>query len=437
MTKFNKFYLLPLLCLLSMSASAQSSGSSSSYSRYGLGTLNDQSQGFNKAMGGVGIGLRAGNRVNMINPASYSATDSVSFIFDVGMTGSFGNLKSGNTSLNVQNCTLDFVNAALRIRKGLGLSFGFVPYTTIGYEFTTKDRSIANDMTTTQNIATYSTFSGEGGLHQAYIGAGWKPIGDLSIGANVSFIWGNYSHSVVQTFKEGSSVSSNYSQMFKIYSADIRTYKIDLGVQYPITLSKQDWLTVGAIGSIGHKIPGTSELSYYSSTKDTITYQAKNAFDLPYTFGVGASWQHQNRLVVAADVKQEMWANCHVPMEGKGKYAAQTGAYKNRTRFNVGAQFTPDPFNKHYWKRMQYRAGANFSTPYLVVNGQDGPSEFGLSAGVGLPITNRFNDRPVVNVAVQYLRRAPSTTSLITENYLMLSLGLTFNESWFMKFKIK
>ena len=63
---------------------AQSNGSNSSYSRFGLGLLNEQSQGFNRAMAGVAQGYQSGKQVNMLNPASYSAIDSLSFIFDVG-----------------------------------------------------------------------------------------------------------------------------------------------------------------------------------------------------------------------------------------------------------------------------------------------------------------------------------------------------------------
>ena len=42
-------------------------GSNSSYSRFGLGTLAEQSQTFNRGMGGVAYGLRNGSRINMQN----------------------------------------------------------------------------------------------------------------------------------------------------------------------------------------------------------------------------------------------------------------------------------------------------------------------------------------------------------------------------------
>ena len=203
-----KTVLLLLMTFMAAWANAQTNGSNSSYSRFGLGTLADQSQGYARGMGGVGIALHQGNRVNMLNPASYASIDSLSFILDVGMSLSAGRMKEGNNTLNIKNCSLDFVNAGLRLRRGLGLSFGFVPFSTIGYSFYT-ERPVTNDQTTTLPIKTTSTYQGSGGLHQAYIGLGWQPVANLSVGMNASFIWGEYSHSMAQACTEGESNSSS------------------------------------------------------------------------------------------------------------------------------------------------------------------------------------------------------------------------------------
>lgn len=69
-----------LLAIATLYASAQTNGSNSPYSRFGLGNLKDQSQGFNKSMSGVALGFRDGNRLNMQNPASYSSIDRKSVV---------------------------------------------------------------------------------------------------------------------------------------------------------------------------------------------------------------------------------------------------------------------------------------------------------------------------------------------------------------------
>ena len=244
-----------------------------------------------------------------------------------------------------------------------------------------------------------------------------------------------------QSFTEGETSSSAYSGLNSVHHADLKTYKLDLGAQYPVRLTPNDWLTLGVTVGLGHKIKSDATLTRYTSVGDSTEVTANAPFDLPYTYGGGLAWQHKNTLLVAADYRMEQWSDCRTPQSGTADgeltYTGQKGSYKNRSRVAAGMQYTPDPTDKHYLKRVQYRLGANYSTPYVRVNGSDGPSEMTLSAGVGLPITNQINNRSMVNVNLQWLRRKPSSTNLITENYFMVNVGLTFNENWFMKFKIQ
>ena len=78
--------LAAFLALTTIGASAQS-GTNSPYSQFGLGDLATMAVGQNKGMGGVGYGFRKGNEVNPLNPASYSSIDSLTFIFDAGLSG--------------------------------------------------------------------------------------------------------------------------------------------------------------------------------------------------------------------------------------------------------------------------------------------------------------------------------------------------------------
>lgn len=423
-------------CFLLM-VQAQTAGTISTYSRFGLGLLHDQSQGFNKSMGGAGIGVRIGNRINTSNPASYSAIDSLSLILDVGMNASFGQMKQGTQKVAVKNASFDYVHVGMHIAKRLGLVAGYMPYTNISYNFSSTEKYVANDANSTQSITTNNFFEGQGGLNQAYIGLGWRAFRNLSIGANFSFLWGEYDHTLMPDYMEGGVSSTYYSSLIKNYSASLKTYKIDFGAQYPVRLTAQDWLNFGVTVGLGHKIAQDAMLLFFTTQSDTTTYTASSPFDLPYTFGFGGAWQHKNTLLVAADVHHERWGNCRMPVEIANGYVPMKGCYKNRTKIALGAQWTPDPLDKKYWKRIQYRAGINYSTPYLIINELDGPREFSLNIGAALPITNRHNNRSVVNFGLQWLRRSASSASLIKENYLVINLGVTFNERWFVKYKIE
>ena len=72
----------------------------------------------------------------------------------------------------------------------------------------------------------------------------------------------------------------------------------------------------------------------------------------------------------------------------------------------------------------------------MKVNEQDGPYEMRMNVGAGIPITNKLNNRSVVNVGLGWLRRSASGAGMIKEDYFVLNLGVTFNERWFMKYKI-
>ena len=86
---------------------------------------------------------------------------------------------------------------------------------------------------------------------------------------------------------------------------------------------------------------------------------------------------------------------------------------------------------------MNYRVGASFATPYYKVNGVDGPKEYSVSAGFGIPIINSNNARAairsVLNISGQWTRQ--SLPGMITENTFRINIGLTFNERWFAKWK--
>ena len=112
----------------------------------------------------------------------------------------------------------------------------------------------------------------------------------------------------------------------------------------------------------------------------------------------------------------------------------------------AGLEYTPNPLaTRGYFNRVKYRFGVSYSSPYMMIpQGEsasmrttEGPSELGLSLGFGFPISNRINARSMVNLGVQWLRRSPSLQNLITENYFIINVGVTFNERWFMKFKIQ
>jgi hypothetical protein len=134
--KMKKRIIVSLLAGMALLPSmAQVSTTLSPYSQYGLGILSDQSLGFNRGMGGVAYGLRSGKYVNMQNPASYSAIDSLTMLIDAGVTGQIANYKEGGVSMNKKTGNFDYAVAGFRLLPHVGVALGVVPYSNIGYSY--------------------------------------------------------------------------------------------------------------------------------------------------------------------------------------------------------------------------------------------------------------------------------------------------------------
>ncbi len=416
-------------------AQTQANGSNSPYSRYGFGLLSDRGQGFNKGMAGVAYGMRNGTQLNTKNPASYSAIDSLTFLFDVGFSMQNGNLEQGGKKVNARNTSFDYLSMGFRVAKNLGLSLGMMPYSTIGYSL-----SQTAGVPGQANLEQTSMFTGEGGLHEVYIGAGWRPFKFVSVGANLGYLWGTNTNTTLTSYSQ-STVASNRTQ----YVADIRTYKADFGLQFMGSIGRRNSFVLGLTYGLGHDID--SKANYYNQTisgstisGDTLT--ARNAFALPHTFGVGLTWNYNNSLRVGVDYNLQKWAEVKSPVLARPNgqdptYTAQVGNYTDMHKFTFGAEYVRDPFGLRWSDRVRYRLGFSYTTPYTRIDGQDGPSDYLVSLGVGLPVINRWNNRSLLNISAQYEHIKPKFAGMITERYLRLTVGLSFNERWFMKWKVE
>ena len=382
------------LAMLATTGWAQS-GTNSPYSQYGLGILSDQSTGFNRGMNGLALGFREHNQVNPANPASYSAIDSLSFIFDAGISLQQTNFKEGGRKLNANNADFEYVN-------------------------------------------------GDGGLHQVYLGFGWEPIRNLSIGVNGSYLYGDYTRTVTNSYS-----NSSANALIKTYSADVRSYKLDAGLQYTLPLSKKDQITVGLTYGMGHEIKGKPQVTIVSSNSvtavaDTTTYPGAGQLNLnlkiPNTFGAGLTFNHDNKVKIGADYSLQQWSKISAPElitdnSGNINYQLVKGYYKDRHQFTLGTQICPDEYGRSFLKRIRYRAGVSYTTPYYYIGSLEGPKELSASLGFGIPIINGYNNRSLLNISAQWVKR--SAKNLITENSFRINVGITFNEQWFAKWKVQ
>lgn len=435
MVTFRNIFTSLLLASATLPLAAQTNGSNSPYSRYGFGLLGDRGNAFNKGMAGTAYGMQNGKELNTKNPASYAAIDSLTFLFDLGLSMQNGNIAQGGVKTNAKNSSVDYVTAGFRVAKNVGMSLGLVPFSTIGYNTSSKEEIQASNQVLTKT----TTFSGDGGLHEAYIGVGWAPFRRFSIGMNAGYLWGDLSHTVLMNFDD-----SNINSTRQAYETDIRTYKADFGLQYVQPLDKKNTLTLGLTYGLGHDIKRNAY--YYnqkvvtgsSASGDTLV--CRNAFQLPHTLGAGITWTHDNSLRVGVDYTFQKWADMKFPMvvenaAGALDYVGRKDLFTDLHKVSLGMEYVKNPEGLRWRQRVRYRAGFSYQTPYTKIGGVDGPQHFLASVGVALPITNMHNSRSLINFSAQYERVTPKMAGMITENYIRFSIGLTFNERWFMKWK--
>ena len=424
-----------LLLLSSLGLHAQS-GTNSPYSQYGLGELSEQSGSFSRGMNGLAYGLRLNNQVNALNPASYSALDSLSFIFDAGISGQITNYSENGVKVNAKNANFEYVIAGFRLAKRLGLSFGLLPFSNIGYSYSNTKALNSTDGSTSVVKAT-NTYSGTGGLHQVYLGLGWSPFKGFAIGVNAAYLWGDYSRSVVNSYTDAYA-----NTLSKYYTAEVHNYKLDFGMQYTQKITKNDAITLGVTYGLGHKLSSDPKCQIISTNAqtavaDTATYSIGNGLELPHSYGVGLMWNHANRWRVGADYTLQKWSSVAYPKfdTSTNSYELVSGQFADRHKMTVGGEFCPDERSRSFFKRVHYRMGASYATDYLKIKGQNGPKEYSVSAGFGIPIVNGYNNRSLLNISAQWVRQDSKT--FVTENSFRINIGLTFNERWFAKWKME
>ena len=410
------------------------SGTNSPYSQYGLGVLSDQTSGFNRGMNGVGLGFHEHNQINYLNPASYSAIDSMTFILDAGISGQVTNFNENGVKKNANNSNIDYVVAGFRLFPHIGMSFGILPFTNVGYDYSTSGWVNTDD----KDVTYTNSYSGDGGLHQVFVGAGWAPFKGFSVGANLSYLWGSIDRTVQNAYS-----NSYYKTLSRIYGTSVKNYKLDFGLQYTHKISKKDDLTLGLTYTPGHDLHADADMNMVSynaqsGTSDTLSFSINNAYKLPDMYGVGLMWNHNNQWKVGLDYTLQKWGSLGYPTyeaSNSEPWALRSGVYKDRNKINLGFQYCYGERNRAFFKRVAYRAGVSYASPYYKVNGVDGPKEISVSAGFGIPIINSYNNRSQLNISGQWVKN--SATGLIKENIFRLNIGFTFNEDWFKKWKMQ
>ena len=410
------------VALLYSTHSYSQKGIYSPYTRYGLGEMIDQNMGNTMGFGSLTSGIRMNDVINYSNPASYTAQDTNSFIFDVGISANAALQRSTNDQITRRTMGFDHLAIGFPVIRWWKSSIGIVPLSQVGYH--------VSKTTNPNNIdEMVNRFEGEGGIRQFYIGNAFSLTDNLSVGLNYFYLFGNTTYNSTAAMPQ-----DPYSGLFqKEMNYHIRGSRFQTGLQYEINISNDYNLNLGVSYDISTNLDMDKSYEFFSfyqyndnqgitrqDTIDKIQNTQSSQFKYPQGGSVGFALQ-SSKLIFGGDFEYQNWSKLD-------EFDNLSDSYSIRG----GMQYTPDPEAiRSYFPRINYRLGGFYEQSYLNINNQQ-LKDFGITFGLGLPL--RYN-RTKFNIALKLGRRGTTNHNLIEENYVVVNFNITFYDFWFIKQK--
>ncbi len=404
-----KRFCIVSLCLMVLAVPSllAQNGTSSPFSRYAYGELNDNVPNTYRAMGGVGIGMRNNRVINSAQPASYTACDSLTFMFDLAASVMWSRYSDATGMRNKANGNLDYLTMQFPLwRRYIAFSAGVLPYTAVGYDVTMSD-SIGSGYHFTKS------YVGTGGISEVYGGLSFNICDWFALGANVYYMFGKVDNTRSLSFTESALTSTTQKSVFSVSSVRFR-----YGAQFFHTFGEHSF-ALGGIFEAKQKLRSTYT-AYETTLLDTVS--AKNeGYEVPMVYGGGVSYTWANRLTLAFDYQRQCMSGA--------LYEGNKGNLRDRDRYSFGMEYRHDPTGRRYVDRMEWRCGLNVANSYVLNNSA---MDYTASIGVGFPLRTSAT---VFNATLEYGHRGGQAMGL-TENSLRLVFNASISENWFFKRKL-
>ncbi|MCM4156669.1 outer membrane protein transport protein [Gramella sp. AN32] len=389
---------------------------SSPYSYYGIGLTNFKGTVENRSMGGLTI-FSDSIHVNLFNPASYARLKLTNYT--IGGSHDRISLKSDSASDNAKITSLDYLALGVPISDKFGVGIGLIPYTSVGYRILDIEEDNA------------SRLNGRGGMNKVFLSAGYAVTKELALGVDANYNFGN--------FQNRRTVLRDNIQFGTrdINRSDIRGFNFNFGANYQKMISEDLQLHISGTYSpaIDLKSDNYRELSTVRFTDvgelivDTeVVDVADTDFTFPSRISFGTGIGKPYKWFIGAEYSN-LGSSSY---EDSFSFRNDGGEFEDASKFALGGFYIPN-YNSFtsYFERVVYRAGFRYDGTGLIINNES-IKEFGMSFGLGLPVGQYFSN---ANLGIELGRRGTKDSGLIQENFLRLSIGLSFNDKWFTKRK--
>ena len=406
------------------------------YSFYGVGDLMRPGTPYNRAMGGIGTGVRTSRQINFLNPAALTAHDSLSFMIDFGFESQnyYSAYYPENDKDNLHNTASNSFNVhhivmSFPIAQQFMVGVGLFPYSNVGYKMqrTETRPEIIAEM---GNI--YYNYQGEGGINQVALSLGWAINNRISVGAQGQYYFGAIDRYSTVSF----TTNPYYSSLVSGTSLKVGNFGASLGAQYTQPLRKDLHLTIGATYQFSTPM-GSRYLDFAYAYTGTLTDTLRNKeyksapISVPQTISFGASIRKDDVWLAGLDYVYQNWNDnvlTNVSAGNKHHFSVTPSHL-----FRAGVEWTPRRYDfRSYLNRCTYRAGFNYEKTYMNFDGHQ-INDIGAAIGFGFPI-NRWNTS--VNVAAEVGQRGTTQFGLIRETYVKFSVSFSLYDIWFFKQQI-
>lgn len=418
--------LLAVVAVFSAGASGQNHNTESPYSRYGLGERIPGGSAKSYAMGGIAQGLRNAHIINLENPASYTAQDTLSFIFDIALEGHYAYYSSDSGTKSSGAGSIHHLAIQFPIGKLFGVAAGFQPATQMGYDVTRfeTDKRILSEV----GRVRYRHL-GHGGVSMAFLGFAYEPCRYISVGVNAQYLFGSINRTQEMYVPHHPLYAeSSYEQRLVLNGTGI-----SVGVQGIVPLGSVDSLRDLRLGATVETVPflhGERRYEFSYSYLAMRRYLDQNALagegriSVPVRYALGGLYRDLH-WETGADVHYQDWSSFEVLGAQDKVLAASYGVA-------VGVQYTPNPFSQRYYlARMQYRLGGFYEQEPIRLRGVS-IRHLGVTFGVGLPYGRSGT---MFHFGGRLGLEGTESKGLVQQSYAALVFGMSLNDVWFYKRK--
>ena len=413
------------ICLLFSLAIFAQEGTSSPYSFYGIGDIKFKGTIENRSMGSISV-FPDSIHINVQNPAQYASLKLTSF--NVG--GTYANTKSitETDEAKARRTSLDYLAVGFPVGK-LGIGFGLIPYSSVGYKIQSSTEIRDNNNIVVSNI--FSRLNGIGGVNKVFVGFGYQLSKKINIGADIQYNFGTIetSNLLFQSELQYGSRENN--------SSDLRGVNFNLGLTYQTkTSSKHSFFSSLSYAPESKLILGNRRniqvVSLLSSSAvqviETQDIPVDNStISLPSKLSIGSGFGEVKKWLIGGEIsfiQNSVMSNRFNDIEGS--------SFENSIRYSLGGFYIPN-YNSYsnYFKRIVYRGGLRYENTGLVLQNKS-INDFAGTFGLGLPLSGIFSN---INVGVEIGKRGTKFFNLVEENYVNFSVGLSLSDKWFVKRK--